>query len=181
LRKGNFGLWNYYSKLDPEELKRSRNYMLYCAAKIDENNVVVDTIVVDDTTIRDGDGNISDELTTSFANTIRETTGTWKAAGMYQEGTAPDFRNIEPGVGDNWHPGQEKFYQKKPQPSWILQENLNWEPPTARPNSTTKWIWNEETQTWELPEQNFEVSTNYYTETGGNDPDNDNYVGRSVD
>ena len=41
--------------------------MLYCAAKIDENNKVIDTLAVDETDIVDSNGNISDELTTSFA------------------------------------------------------------------------------------------------------------------
>tara|TARA_R100001086_G_scaffold86494_2_gene42231 strand:- start:1516 stop:2055 length:540 start_codon:yes stop_codon:yes gene_type:complete len=179
LRKGNFGLWDSYSKLDPEELKRNRNYMLYCAAKIDENNVVTDTIVVDDTNIRNNNGNLDDDICTTFCNEIRQTTGNWKWAGMYQEDQAY-VRKIEPGIGDNWDPGSNKFYQKKPHASWVLDSDLNWQPPVPRPNSTTKWIWSEDTQAWELPEQPFEVSTNYYDETPG-DPDNDNYIGRAED
>ena len=171
-------LWEYYSNVDYKELRRDKNSMLYCAAKIDENNVVTDTIVVDESDISDENG-LSDSLTTTFANSIRQTTGTWKWAGMYQEDQA-SVRHIEPGIGDNWDPNTSKFYQKKPHASWVLNDNLDWEPPMARPNNTTKWIWNEELQTWELPNATFEVSTNYYNETPG-DPDNDNYVGRAED
>ena len=70
--------------------------MLYCAAKIDENNIVTDTIVVDESDISDENG-LSDSLTTTFANSIRQTTGTWKWAGMYQEDQG-SVRHIEPGI-----------------------------------------------------------------------------------
>lgn len=157
-----------------EEIRRSKNSMLYCAAKIDENNIVIDTIVVDESDISDENG-VSDSLTTSFANSIRQTTGTWKWAGMYQEGTA-DTRKICPGIGDNWDTNTSKFYQKKPHNSWLLDSNLNWNPPIPRPNETTKWTWNEEIQSWELPEQPFETSPEY-NETES-EPDNENYLGR---
>ena len=107
--------------------------MLYCAAKMDENNKVIDTLAVDETDIVDSNGNISDELTTSFANSIRQTTGTWKAAGMFQEGTVPSFRKTQPGIGDNWEPEQQKFYQKQPHSSWVLDSNLDWNSPTPKP------------------------------------------------
>ena len=174
LRKGKFGLWNYYSKLDPEELKRSRNYMLYFAAQIDENNVVVDAIIVAETDISDENG-LSDSLTTSFANSIRQTTGTWKWAGVYQEGQG-DARRIQPGIGDNWDPNTSTFYQKKPHASWILDSDLNWNPPIAKPNETTKWMWDEETQSWQLPDASFYTGTTY-SETSG-DPDNEFFSGR---
>ena len=154
--------------------------MLYCAAKIDENNKVIDTLAVDETDIVDSNGNISDELTTSFANSIRQTTGTWKAAGMFQEGTVPSFRKTQPGIGDNWEPEQQKFYQKQPHSSWVLDSNLDWNSPTPKPNSTTKSIYNEETQAWDLPDQDFMVNNKYYNETSG-DPDNSNFLGRIME
>jgi hypothetical protein len=167
-------LWEYYSGINLEEIKRSKNSMLYIAAKIDENNIVIDTIIVDEADISDDNG-VSDSLTTSFANLIRQTTGTWLWAGMYQEGTA-ESRKISPGIGDNWDPNTSKFYQKKPHDSWVLDSNLEWNPPIPKPNETTKWIWSEETQSWELPEQSFEISPEYNeTEL---EPDNENYLGR---
>jgi hypothetical protein len=167
-------LWKYYSNINLEKIRKGINSMLYCAAKIDENNVVIDTIVVDESDISDENG-LSDSLTTSFANSIKQTTGTWKWAGMYQEGTA-DTRKICPGIGDNWDTNTSKFYQKKPHNSWVLDSNLNWNPPIPKPNETTKWIWNEEIQSWELPEQAFEIAPEYNeTEL---EPDNENYIGR---
>mgnify|MGYP003112514768 FL=1 len=167
-------LLNYYSNLNLEEIRRNKNSMLYVAAQIDENNVVVDAIIVDEADISDENG-LSDSITTSFANSIRQTTGTWKWAGMYQEGRG-DVRKIQPGIGDNWNAETSQFYQKKPHDSWILDSNLDWNPPVAKPNNTTKWIWNEETQSWELPESNFYTGSTY-DETSG-DPDNEVFSGR---
>ena len=123
--------------------------MLYNAAKIDENNVVVDVIVVAETDISDENG-ISDELTTAFANQVRQTTGTWKAAGMYQEGTG-EWRGVAPSIGDNWAPDSDRFYIEQPWPSWTLDSDFNWNPPVPKPNDITQWRWQESTQSWELP------------------------------
>jgi hypothetical protein len=167
-------LWNHYQNLKLEGIRRGKNTMLYCAARIDENNVVVDTIVVDETDISDENG-LSDTLTTTFCNNIRQVDGTWKWAGMFQEGQG-ELRKIEPGIGDNWDSVNSKFFQKKPHNSWILNSNFEWEPPIPKPNQTTKWNWVEETQSWELPDVGFEIAPEY-SETS-QEPDNENYLGR---
>jgi len=150
---------------------------LYVAAKLDENNVVIDTLAVDETDVRDDDNNLSDALATTFCNNIRQTTGDWKLGGMFQEGTVPAFRNIEPGIGSIWHSTKEKWYHPKPHSTWILnEETLEWLPPIPKPNTTTKWFWNEETQSWDLPSSPFYVSQ-VFDETEG-DPDNENFLGR---
>lgn len=168
-------LWNYYSQIDSTKEKRGRNYMLYISAKIDENNVVLDTLVVDETKISDENG-ISDLLAASFSNKNKSTTGIWKVAGMFQEGNE-SFRGIQPGIGDNWHPIKQKFYLKKPHNSWILNENtLEWEPPIPRPNSITKWNWDEDIQSWVLFDQSFVINSQTYNETISN-PNNSNFGG----
>jgi hypothetical protein len=49
-------LWKYYSNINLEKIRKGINSMLYCAAKIDENNIVIDTIVVDESDISDENG-----------------------------------------------------------------------------------------------------------------------------
>ena len=124
--------------------------MLYIAAKINESNVVTDTIVLLKEDITDENGLLSDDLTTSLANKLRMTNGVWKWAGMHQEGTA-ELRKTQPGINDWWDPNTSKFYRNQPYPSWILDNNLNWHPPIPKPNNTTYWMWDEEKQIWELP------------------------------
>ena len=168
-------LLNYYEKIKSEDY-RNRNYMLYVSAKIDENNTVVDVIVLNETDITDENG-LSDTLATNLSNTLKNTTGNWKIAGMFSEGTAPAYRGIQPGISDLWHPTKEKFYGYKPHSSWTLnEETLEWEPPIPRPNNTTKWHWNDDTLTWELYDNTFFTNPETYSETSG-EPDNENYGG----
>ncbi len=52
------------------------------------------------------------------------------------------------GVGMTYNKSKDKFIHKRPYPSWILDENDDWQPPIPRPNigiqrwdeSTKKWI-----------------------------------------
>jgi len=38
----------------------------------------------------------------------------------------------------------------RPYPSWTLDVNNEWQPPTSQPTENKdKWSWNEETQAWE--------------------------------
>lgn len=168
-------LLKYYDELKLEG-NRNRNYMHYISAKIDDNNNVVDVIVLDETDITDDNG-LSDTLATNLSNSLRQTTGNWRIAGMFVEGTAPAYRGIQPGVGDLWHPTKEKFYHGKPHPSFILnEETLDWEAPVPKPNNTTKWTWSEDTQSWQLFDNTFFTNPDTYSETDG-EPDNENYGG----
>ena len=152
---------------------------LYVSAKINSDNEVIETLIVDETDVRDDNNNLSDALATTFSNNITGSTGTWKLGGQWQEGTVPAFRKIEPGIGDLWHPTQEKWYHPRPSDTWILNEDtLDWETPVPKPNTTTKWFWNEETQSWDLPDQPFTVASSF-DETDG-DPDNENFEGRDA-
>jgi hypothetical protein len=43
------------------------------------------------------------------------------------------------------------FITIKPYPSWTLQPDLSWAPPTPCPTNEDKpWAWNEETLSWEV-------------------------------
>ena len=168
-------LWEHYFQINLNNEKRKRNYMLYCCAKINENNVVVDTLVVDETKISDENG-INDLLATSFSNTNKNTTGNWIVSGLFQEGSEI-FRGRQASIEDNWDPIKQKFYAKKPHDSWILDEvTLEWNPPIPRPNSITKWNWNEETRSWVLFDQSFVINKNTYNETTSY-PNNENFGG----
>ena len=147
------GLWRLYLNIDWEEVKRTRNTMLYVAARIDENNVVLKTIAVDEADITDANGNITDAKTTEWANYITKTdNGNWLFSGMRADDN--NTRGIQPGPGDLWHPTKEKFYAYKRFDSWVLnEETLQFEAPVPRPedhSETNYYIWNEENQAWEL-------------------------------
>jgi hypothetical protein len=58
-----------------------------------------------------------------------------------------DF-NVNPiGVGDSWDAVQNKFIKKQPYPSWSLDVNDVWQPPTPKPNKGVSF-WNEDLLDW---------------------------------
>jgi len=53
------------------------------------------------------------------------------------------------GVGYTYDRDRDAFYEPQPYPSWTLNEDTClWEPPVAHPSDENRYIWNEETQSW---------------------------------
>jgi hypothetical protein len=114
-------------------------------AFLDENNIVTEIIVgVDETELIEGldpetwYGNFRGQVCkrTSYNNNIRKNYA---------------------GIGYIYDEQRDAFYTVKPYPSWILnEETCKWEPPV--PN-TTEWefpYWNEATQNWEAPREDWQ-------------------------
>ena len=125
-------------------------------AFLDANNVVTQVIVgIDETELIEGIdpevwyGNFRSQqcVRTSYNNNIRK---------QYA------------GIGYTYDALNDVFIQPQPYPSWTLDENHDWQPPSGKPkpmiqctnldNSTTmiqdpRYVWKENTQTWEFIEQ----------------------------
>jgi hypothetical protein len=56
------------------------------------------------------------------------------------------------GIGFTYHPEKENFSSPQPYPSWTLDDQCIWQPPTPRPIGDKLYIWNEETQSWDETE-----------------------------
>ena len=70
--------------------------------------------------------------------------GTWIKT--TKDGT---LRKQYAGKGMRYDSIKDKFISKKPYPSWIIDSNDDWQPPTKRPvDGLSKW--NEKTKTWDL-------------------------------
>ena len=57
------------------------------------------------------------------------------------------------GIGYTYNPETNVFIAPQPYPSWSLDANHDWQPPTPMPTEGL-WSWNEETLSWdeiELP------------------------------
>ena len=55
------------------------------------------------------------------------------------------------GIGYTYDDIRDEFVAPKPYPSWTLDENNDWQPPTPKPDGDH--YWDEDTQTWLLFEQ----------------------------
>lgn len=106
-------------------------------AEIDENNVVLRVLV--------GDNNLPDEGKSWFENNLG---GVWVQT-SYNAATN-GFRKHYAGIGYTYDPYRDAFYPPQPYPSWTLDDDCNWQPPTPRPEGEGFYTWNETTQEWEL-------------------------------
>jgi len=104
-------------------------------AFIDENNIVTEVITgIDETELIEGldtetwYGNFRNQVCkrTSYNNSIRK---------QYA------------GIGYSYDPVADVFIAPQPYPSWSLDENFDWQPPTPRPKGLN-WYWDEDNLEW---------------------------------
>ena len=50
------------------------------------------------------------------------------------------------GIGYTYDHVRDEFIAPQPYPSWTLDENNDWQPPTPKPDG--EYYWDEDTQTW---------------------------------
>jgi len=112
-------------------------------AKIDENNIVTQVIVAEQDFIDSGAvGSPSKWIQTSY-NTH---------AGQHPEGR-PLRKNFA-GIGYTYDETRDAFIPSKPFNSWILNEDTcQWECPIPYPDDGNIYMWNEQSQEWELKEE----------------------------
>jgi hypothetical protein len=64
-----------------------------------------------------------------------------------------NFRKQYAGVDFTYDPSADVFIRPKPYPSWVLDDNYDWQAPIPMPDDGGIYEWNEETQTWDrLPD-----------------------------
>jgi hypothetical protein len=104
-------------------------------AFLDENNVVTEVITgIDETELIEGldtetwYGNFRGQVCkrTSYNNNIRK---------QYA------------GIGYSYNSVADVFIAPQPYPSWSLDENFDWQPPTPHPQEGL-WLWDEATLSW---------------------------------
>ena len=104
-------------------------------AFLDENNIVTEVIVgIDETELIEGldtetwYGNFRNQTCkrTSYNNNIRK---------QYA------------GIGFTYDAVNDVFVAPQPYPSWSLDNNFDWQPPTPMPTEGI-WIWDEDNLSW---------------------------------
>ena len=122
-------------------------------AKLDSNNKVIEVHSLHNNELM-VDGVENEQKGIDFLNTLFKTNDVWKqtsyntSRGVHKLGGTP-FRKNHAALGDTYDESRDAFIHRQPYPSWILNENTcSWEPPVARPDSTTLHAWDEETTSW---------------------------------
>lgn len=106
-------------------------------AFLDENNIVTEVIV----------GRNEDEVVDGISD--------WEAYyGEFRGQTCKrtsynnNIRKQYAGIGFTYDELNDVFIAPQPYPSWVLDINFDWQPPTPMPTDGKHYTWNEETVSW---------------------------------
>ena len=110
-------------------------------AELNENNIVLRIVVVGNEDTADEQGNEVEAIGIAFCENLLG--GTWMQT-SYNNNIRKQFA----GIGDTYDANLDIFIRRQPYPSWSLDENHDWQPPTPMPEGNT-WGWDEDTQTWQ--------------------------------
>lgn len=115
-------------------------------AELDESNVVKQVIVVHNNELLDENGNESEAKGIAFCQSLLG--GTW-----IQTSYNGNIRKNYAGIGFVYDPINDWFYGPQPYPSWTLDTDAKWQPPTPNPMLEGKYFyWDEPTLSWlEVP------------------------------
>jgi hypothetical protein len=112
-------------------------------AKLNEENIVTQVIVVDNKDILDENGQESEQKGIEFCANLLG--GTWM-----QTSYNASFRKNYAGKGYSYNQDLDAFIPPKPYNSWILNETTyKWDAPTPYPTDGGRYNWNEETLSWD--------------------------------
>lgn len=113
-------------------------------AKLDENNVVTQVIVVANKDTADAEGVEKEHIGAAFCERLFG--GTWK-----QTSYNGNKRKNYAGIGFTYNADIDAFVPPKPYASWTLNnDTAQWEAPTPMPDDGQMYSWNEETTSWDV-------------------------------
>jgi hypothetical protein len=112
-------------------------------AELDENNVVLQVIVVNNSELLDANGQEQEALGIAFCQSLFG--GTW-----VQTSYSGSFRTRFAGQRYTYDQYHDAFVEPKPFASWIFNGNsLDWHPPIPYPEDGNLYLWDENSVSWE--------------------------------
>lgn len=114
--------------------------------KLDENNVVIESIVVHNNDAPDEQSGIDFLHSIGFDGIWKQTSYNTRMGEHILGGTP--FRYNYAGIGFIYLEDDDVFISPSPYPSWILnKDNYTWQPPIPKPDSGA-WVWDEDSKQW---------------------------------
>jgi len=111
-------------------------------AQLDENNVVTQVVVINNNELLDN-GVEREEKGINFCKSIFGSNTVWK-----QTSYNKSFRKNYAAIGYAYWPSIDAFVALKPYPSWVLDENAQWQAPVPMPDDGKSYYWDEATLSW---------------------------------
>lgn len=112
-------------------------------AELNENNIVTNVLYVNNSNCLDSNGIEQEQIGISYLKNIF---GQDKK--YVQTFFSASSRKMLAGIGYVYNVEHDLFHESQPYPSWSLDENFDWKPPTPMPNDENKYIWDESTVAW---------------------------------
>jgi hypothetical protein len=113
-------------------------------AKLDENNIVIEVIVINNLEL-----DPANEESSGLAWLENWSGGytNWK-----QTSYNGSFRKNFAGIGFEYRADLDAFIPPQPYPSWVLDEDTQWQAPTPYPSGDGTYQWVEDDLNWQLVE-----------------------------
>ena len=107
--------------------------------KLGVGNIIEKSVVISDEIA------ITEQAGVDFLNNLYGSRDTWK-----QTFTDGSERKNFAGIGYGYNQDKDAFIPPQPYSSWILNEDTCiWEAPKEYPDDNKKYLWNEQTISWE--------------------------------
>lgn len=111
--------------------------------ELDETNIVIRTIVISNADIFDDNGVEQEQLGISVCEMVAGQ-GRW-----VQTSYNNNFRKMFATPGMKYSDSADLFYNPVgPFPSWSLDLNYDWQPPTPMPDDGNAYYWDEDSLAW---------------------------------
>jgi hypothetical protein len=112
-------------------------------ARIDEDGIVLQVISISNADAPDPAPTHSEPLGQAFIADTLGLPGEWR-----QTSYNGNFRKQYCGPGYRYDAEADVFITPQPFPSWTLDANHDWQPPTPYPSEGGPWYWDEDTLAW---------------------------------
>ncbi len=111
-------------------------------AKLDDNNVVTQVVVVDNSDTADAFGVEKEHIGAAFLERVLG--GVWKQTSYNNK-----IRKNYAGIGFTFDAQRDAFIPPKPFDSWVLvEESCQWNPPVPYPDDGKPYTWDESNLQW---------------------------------
>lgn len=123
-------------------------------AQLDNDNIVVNVIVVNNTELLDQDGNEIEQKGIDFCKSLFGQDTRW-----VQTSYNTNFRKNYACIGGKYNLELDGFIGPKPYASWILNEtSFSWEAPVPYPDDSKEYYWDDVNKSWILYDSNTTTS-----------------------
>lgn len=112
-------------------------------AEIDAHGTVLQVISISNNDAPDPAPSNSEPLGQAFIRDVLGLSGTY-----VQTSWSGRMRKQYAGIGFRYDADADVFISPQPYPSWTLDADHDWQPPTPRPSEGGPWFWDEASLSW---------------------------------